>query len=452
MRALLISTYDLGRQPFGLASPAAWLRRAGVDVTCVDTSRDQLDDEQIAAASLVAFYLPMHTATRLAAPLIARARLVNPAARLCAYGLYAPLNAEWLRQEGVQHVLGAEAEDDLVALVKDAGYAAPAGIARLHFIQPDRSSLPPLDRYAELQMPDGSRRVAGSTDASRGCKHLCRHCPIVPVYAGQFRVVPVDVVVNDIRAQVDAGAQHISFGDPDFLNGPTHARRVLDRIAAAFPGLTYDVTVKVEHLLKHRDLLPMFRDTGCLFITSAVESVNDEVLGRLEKGHSRADFFEVASLCRVAGVTLVPTFVPFTPWTTLEGYVDLLEVVEALDLVEHVAPIQLAIRLLVTARSALLDLPDIRAAIEQFDRASLIFPWRHQDARVDALQATIMALVGAHTPRGRGETFAAISALAREQAALPVRALPLRRTTAVPTVTEPWYCCAEPTPQQLGAI
>ena len=453
MRALLISTYDLGRQPFGLASPAAWLRRAGVDVTCVDTSRDQLEDEQIAAASLVAFYLPMHTATRLAAPLIARTRAVNPAARLCAYGLYAPLNADWLREMGVQHVLGPEAEEDLVALVSDIGYAPQPGIAKLRFVQPDRSSLPPLGRYAQLQMPDGSRRVAGSTDATRGCKHVCRHCPIVPVYAGQFRVVPVDVVIEDIRAQVQAGAQHISFGDPDFLNGPTHARRVLDRVVSTFPGLSYDVTVKVEHLLKHRDLLPLFRDTGCLFITTAVESVDDDVLGKLQKGHTRADFFEVASLCRGAGVTLVPTFVPFTPWTTLEGYVDLLDVVEALDLVEHVAPVQLAIRLLVTARSALLGLEEIREAIGPFDRASLIFPWRHRDPRVDQLQAAIMALVSAHEPRARGDIFAAIATLASERAGLPSRASRRpRAAAAVPTVTEPWYCCAEPTPQQLGAI
>jgi hypothetical protein len=301
-------------------------------------------------------------------------------------------------------------------------------------------------------MPDGSRRVAGSTDATRGCKHLCRHCPIVPVYAGQFRVVPVDVVIEDIGAQVHAGAQHISFGDPDFLNGPTHARRVLDRVATTFPGLSYDVTIKVEHLLKHRDLLPMFRETGCLFITTAVESVDDDVLAKLEKGHTRADFLEVAALCRAAGVTLVPTFVPFTPWTTLEGYVDLLDVIEALNLVEHVAPIQLAIRLLVTARSALLDLADIRAAMQPFDRASLIFPWRHMDARVDDLQATIMARVSAHMPRERADTFAAISALARQRAGLPSREMRPRRAAAVPQVTEPWYCCAEPTPQQLGAI
>ncbi|HEY6362113.1 MAG TPA: CUAEP/CCAEP-tail radical SAM protein [Vicinamibacterales bacterium] len=470
MRALLISTYDLGRQPFGLASPAAWLRGAGVEVTCVDTSRDELQDDQIAVASFVAFYLPMHTATRLAGPLIARARRVNPSARVCAYGLYAPLNEGWLREQGVHDVLGPEAEGDLVALVNSqppTSNSQPSGrrregppllkpgmegIARLAFVRPDRNGLPPLERYASLQMPDGSRRVAGSTDATRGCKHLCRHCPIVPVYAGQFRVIPVDVVVEDVRAQVAAGAQHMSFGDPDFFNGPTHARRVLERIASEFPGLTYDVTIKVEHLLKHRDLLAMLRDTGCLFITSAVESVDDAVLAKLKKGHTRAGFHEVAASCRAAGIALVPTFVPFTPWTTLEGYVDLLEVIERLELVEHVAPVQLAIRLLVTANSALLDLPDIRQAVGPFDAASLIFPWRHRAARVDALQASVMGLVASHTNGSRSEMFGMIAALARAQAGLSPRAPAPGRGRAVPTVTEPWYCCAEPTPQQLGAI
>ena len=162
-------------------------------------------------------------------------------------------------------------------------------------------------------MPDGGLRVVGNTDATRGCKHHCRHCPIVPVYQGQFRVVPVDVVVADIRSQVENGAQHISFGDPDFFNGPAHARKLMARLADEFPGLTYDVTIKVEHLLKHADLLPMLRASGCLFITSAVESVDDAVLAHLKKGHTRADFVRAVELCRREGVTLAPTFVPFTP-------------------------------------------------------------------------------------------------------------------------------------------
>ena len=423
MSTLVLSTYDLGRQPFGVASPAAWLRRAGVDVRTIDLSRDRLDPGAVSAASLVAFYLPMHTATRLALPMIDRVRAINPAATICAYGLYAPLNEQLLRERGVSVILGPEAEQDLVSLAGGtATFARRASVdkevlplralPRLQFIQPDRSGLPALDRYASLQMPDGTTKIVGATDASRGCKHRCRHCPIVPVYDGQFRVVPVDVVMADVRSQVEQGATHISFGDPDFFNGPTHARRIVEALHGEHPRLTYDAIIKVEHLLAHRELLPVLARTGCLFVTSAVESVDDRVLEKLEKGHTRADFIIAAEHCRSAGLTLVPTFVAFTPWTTVETYVDLLNVLDDLGLTSHVAPVQLAIRLLVTWQSRLLELPDIQAVIGPFDPKTLTYPWHHPDPRVDDLQRTMMELANA----------------------------PRMTRSAIPYMNEPWYC------------
>lgn len=460
MRTLLISTYDLGRQPFGLASPAAWLRREGLEVTCVDTSRTTLDDKQIAAADVVAFYLPMHTATRLAEPLIARCRSVNPAARVIAYGLYAPLNGEWLRARGVSDVIGPEAEEELVRIVResDATSRKPAArgpepahgrVPRLAFIQPDRRSLPALAEYASLHMPDGRRKVVGSTDASRGCKHLCRHCPIVPVYDGAFRVVPLDVVMQDVGAQVAAGAEHISFGDPDFFNGPTHARRLIERLSAEFPQVTYDVTIKIEHLVRHRELLPLLTATGCLFVTSAVESVDDAVLAQLAKGHTRADFEHAVALCREAGLSMAPTFVAFTPWTTVAGYLDLLQTIARLGLIEVVAPIQLAIRLLVTGGSRLLELPDIQRSVRAFDAASLTFPWSNPDPEVDALQQAVMATVVSTAPAGRAASFSAIWELAHRRAGKDTPSLSYGASRPAAYMSEPWYCCAEPAEVRL---
>jgi radical SAM superfamily enzyme YgiQ (UPF0313 family) len=454
VKVLLVSTYDLGRQPFGLASPAAWLRRDGHQVTCVDVSRAHLEETQIAGAELIAFYLPMHTATRLAEPLLAQCRGLNPGARLAAYGLYAPLNAGWLRDRGVTDIVGPEAEADLALLANSQRPTPKAqspkmsgergGVPRLAFIQPDRAALPPLAEYASLHMPDGQRRTVGSTDASRGCKHLCRHCPIVPVYNGAFRVVPVDVVLADVAGQVAAGAQHISFGDPDFFNGPTHARRIVERFAEEHPQVTYDVTIKIEHLLQHRDLLPVLAQTGCLFVTSAVESVDDMVLGRLAKGHTRAGFEEAVSLCRAADVTLSPTFVAFTPWTMVEGYLDLLHTIARLRLVENVAPIQLAIRLLVTAGSRLLELDDIRSIVASFDGASLTFPWVHADPSVDALQRDVMSLVASTPHATRTAAFAAIWDLAHTRAGVVPPPLDTSASHPSAYMSEPWYCCAEP--------
>jgi hypothetical protein len=314
--------------------------------------------------------------------------------------------------------------------------------------------LPPLERYASLQMPDGSRKIVGATEATRGCKHRCRHCPIVPVYDGQFRVVPVDVVLADIRAQVEQGATHITFGDPDFFNGPTHARKLIEALQAEFPSLTYDVIIKVEHLLQHRDLLPLLARTGCLFVTSAVESVDDDVLAKLEKGHTRADFYAAAALCRDAGLTLVPTFVAFTPWTTLEGYIALLQRLLELQLVQSVPPIQLCIRLLIPAGSTLLQLPGFQEQLLPFDAEQLGYPWKHRDPRVDALQRDLQALVARSEAQRlpRREVFAAVWRLAHEAAQRPAPPLAADLGSAIPRLSEPWYCCAEPTDQQLQSF
>ena len=307
MKVVLISTYELGHQPFGLASPAAWLRRAGAEVVCLDLSRQSFHEEAIRAADVVAFYVPMHTATRLAIPLIEPVRRLNPRAHLCFYGLYAPVNEAYLRDLGVDTILGGEFEGALAELVTRladamAKLSARCGgakqehraqasasrsaisLERLNFIPPDRSGLPALREYAHLLMPEGGFKVAGYTEASRGCKHLCRHCPVVPVYNGVFRIVQRDVVVEDIRRQVDAGAEHVTFGDPDFFNGPAHALAIVEALHREFPQLSYDVTIKIEHLLQHKDAVRKLRDTGCLFATSAVESVDDAILARLAKG------------------------------------------------------------------------------------------------------------------------------------------------------------------------
>ena len=299
-----------------------------------------------------------------------------------------------------------------------------------------------MSNYATLQMPGGERRMVGYTEASRGCRHLCRHCPIVPVYQGQFRVVQADVVLADVAAQVAAGAGHITFGDPDFFNGPTHAMRIVTALHAAHPAVSYDVTIKVEHLLRHRDLVPRLAATGCAFVTSAIESVDDEVLRLFDKGHTRAGFLEAVALCRAAGVTLVPTFVAFHPWLTLASYCDVLDTIDALDLVEHLSPIQLAIRLLVPHGSRLLELPEMRAQLGAFDAETLTYRWNHPDPRVDQLQRDVMALVGNRLTADRRPLFDTVRALAHERAAVPYPpdTRPARARATVPYLDEPWYC------------
>jgi len=289
-------------------------------------------------------------------------------------------------------------------------------------------------------------RLTGYTEASRGCKHLCRHCPIVPVYAGRFRIVQREVVLEDIRRQVAAGAEHITFGDPDFFNGIGHAMPLVQALHAEFSHLTYDVTIKIEHLLQHAAHLPTLRDTGCVLITSAVEAVQDRILHLLDKGHTRQDFFEALELCRGVGLPLNPTFVAFMPWTTLDDYIELLTVLATQDLIAHVAPIQLAMRLLVPAGSTLLALPEMQPYLTGFDASALTYRWVHPDARVDQLCDEALKLVqsGEAEAASRPEIFTRLWSAAYKAIGRPVPSVPepvvAPRRGPIPYLNEPWYC------------
>ena len=447
MNIVLISTYELGHQPFGLASPAAWLENVGARVSCLDLSVETLQRELITEADVVAFYLPMHTATRLATAVIKRIQRINPKVHLVAYGLYAPVNDDYLRSLGVDIILGGEFEQGLVDVVlglqRETAVSPPqVSLDRQQFQIPNRSTLPDLTNYAWLDVGE-EKRIVGYTQTTRGCKHLCRHCPIVPVYNGRFRIVQSEVVLADIRQQVAAGAQHITFGDPDFLNGPKHVLPIVQKLHEEFPDLTYDVTIKVEHLLKFQEYLPVLRDTGCLFVTSAVESVDDVILDKFAKGHTRADFIEAMQVCADVGLTVTPTFVTFTPWTTIQGYVEQLALLEALNLIDAISPIQYAIRLLIPRGSKLLELPEVETLVGEFDQAGLVYPWPHPDSQVDALYEAVFKLIKAsqRAEESRHLLFERVWETAVSYLDDPniIRRKIRKEEVAVPTLSEDWY-------------
>jgi hypothetical protein len=333
-----------------------------------------------------------------------------------------------------------------------SGSAEPV-LTRLDFPLPSRGGLQTLRRYVHFQR--GLKRVpAGYVEASRGCLHLCLHCPIPPVYGGRFFAVPRETVLADIRQQVAAGAGHITFGDPDFLNGPGHAVKLARALHQEFPRVSFDFTAKVEHILEHRELFPEFRALGCAFVVSAVESLSDTVLANLAKGHTGADVRTALGILRAAGITLRPSFVAFTPWTTLRDYLETLEFIGAERLSGDVDPVQLTIRLLIPPGSALLARPEIQPYLRGLDEAGFTYRWTHPDARMDALHTIVVALVAeaARTSERPDATFRRIRDAAFKLAGEQPGEWHLEPAGASPRLTEPWFCCAEPTEAQLENI
>jgi radical SAM superfamily enzyme YgiQ (UPF0313 family) len=456
---LLISCYELGHQPLAAASPIGFLQRAGFAPDVLDIAVDPFDTDKAARAPFVGISVPMHTALRLGIRVAARVREINPNTVICMYGLYAALNSDYLLEHGADYCIGGECETPLVGLVEtlaaqngngavvnvpgviQRGIPSQPYLQRLRFALPVRTALPPLTKYAWVEHK-GQRSTVGYVEASRGCLHLCTHCPIPPVYEGRFFIVPQDVVIEDIRRQVEAGAEHITFGDPDFLNGPGHALSVVRAMHAEFPRVTFDITTKVEHILKRGSVLPELGKLGCLFLISAVESVSNTVLTILEKNHTKAEIEQAIKLVRAAGIAPRPTWVAFTPWTTWSEYLDMLAFIEANQLIDNVDPVQYTIRLLVPPGSYLLNRPEMKPHLGRLDEAAFSYTWTHPDPRMDRLQKEVSALVekDVHAGEDLAVTFQRVWSLAAGKKP------PLRFATLAPDrdraprLSEPWFC------------
>ena len=458
VKILLISCYELGHQPLHVASAGAFLRAAGHDVSAVDLSVQHLDDADLDSPELVAIAVPMHTAMRMAVP-VARAVRDRRGAdvRIALFGLYAPLCGPSLEDGLVDSVFGGEYEQALVSLADGTPDARSIVLDRLTFPLPARDLLPPLARYTKL-LVDGEERLTGYVEATRGCVHRCRHCPVPAVYDGRIRVWQRDALVEDVERLWSQGMRHLTFGDPDFLNAVPHAIAVARAVHKRHPELTFDITTKVEHVLEHPEVIGELRELGLLFIVSAVESTSARVLEILDKGHSAADVVTALCTCRSAGVAFRPSLLPFTPWSTLRDQVDLLDLIAGNDLVDSVDPVQLSIRLLVPPGSLLLERPEMRRHLRGYDPAGFSHLWQHPDPVMETLQEEIAELVAADAdagapPRSTHIAIRRLTARAAEVAGLAWpgagRELPPDGGTP-PRLSEPWFCCAEPTMAQLA--
>jgi hypothetical protein len=414
---------------------------------------------------------------RLARAACRAVRRRHPGLPLCLYGLYAGLDGALGAAPVADLAIAGEYEPALLAWVDGLGPPAPSPVAdggghgrvvvelgRGRFGLPARHLLPPLERYAHLDVA-GERRAAGYVEASHGCAHRCRHCPVPVVYDGRTRLVSEESVVADVAQLVDLGARHITFGDPDFLNGPHHAARVVAAVHSTFPDLTFDVTAKVEHILRHREVWSDLAAAGCLFAVSAFESASDDILEQLDKGHRAHEAVEAVGVLRAAGIEPRPSLMPFTPWTTERDVIDILDLVARCDLVGNVDPVQYAIRLLVPPGSLLVTSGRLDGRLGDYDDERLGYSWTSPDPRLDRL-AQRLSLVAEEAGDGAWpaqQVYDTVRSVTLDELGMHgtrrpgVPAVEARLRSALPPderprLTEAWFCCAEPNSAQFDAL
>ncbi len=448
MKILLVSTYELGHQPLHVAAPMGALTEAGHTVRATDLSVEDFDMALVDWADGVAISVPMHTAMRLGTAVARQVRERRPALPIALYGLYALVTADDTLGVLADTLIAGEYEEALVEWAAGSGGGVRVELGRGRHAVPLRVGLPAIGSYAKYR-DRGSEVPSGYVEATHGCRHRCRHCPLPTVYDGRLRIVDTDVVVADAVRQVQDGARHITFGDPDFLNAPAHALRTLESVRDAVGDVSFDVTVKVSHVLDRADLWPTLGDLGIRFVVSAFEQADDELLRLLDKGHTVADMGKAVRILGDAGIVVRPTWLPFTPWTEARHIAQIIRFIDEHGLWGSVDPIQLSIRLLIPDGSLMLELPELQPHLAGYDPTLLGHQWTPVDGGMDALQQTLAALIEVGDADGAADldVLRSLVAAVTDGTGIPLPTVP--DVEPAPRLTESWFCCAEPAARQL---
>jgi hypothetical protein len=221
---------------------------------------------------------------------------------------------------------------------------------------------------------------------------------------------------------------------------------------SAHPDLTFDVTVKVEHILAHESLWPEMASLGVLLVVSAFESTDDATLEILDKNHTAVDMARAVTVLRSADIHIRPTWLPFVPWTKLQDLVDLVGFLDQNRLWSATDPVQLAIKLLIPEGSLLETHPAIVPHLSSYEPQSLTWSWVFEHPETGRLHKTLDAVAAEGSDCGAeaAETLSMMRERIGDIAGARIPAMPDSAPT--PRLSESWFCCAEPTAAQAAAV
>jgi len=461
LKVIALSFYDLGHQPLSLAAAAAILKSYNCDFSLIDLSNSQLNKENIRAADIILLSVPMHTAARMATSILPELKNLNSNAHISAFGLYAIQLEDALSEKLLDSVFVGEFEPSLKLLIEDHLDKYTGGqqsliwdkpktdFSRQNFLVPERTSLPDLDVYAKVIHYD-SEKLTGYIETSRGCAHVCSHCPVTAVYKGKFRIIDEQSILLDVDNLINQGAEHITFGDPDFFNAPKHSLKIASLIKAKYPKITFDATIKVEHILEYKNLIKSLDELGFIYIISAFESTSDIVLKNLKKNHNLYDMHHVIEICKNANLFIKPTWIPFTPWMLNSDYASMINFIIENELVELTPRIQYGIKLLIPKYSALLEDDSLDSFDIKYSSDALNHEWEHVDRSIEKLYSMVSELILSSMSHKspKGQFFQNLCSLVEVITHEKISSCTKVSTTRLGS-TENWYCCAEPTDQQL---
>ncbi len=189
-------------------------------------------------------------------------------------------HATALPEEALEHadaVVVGEAEDTWPRVLADAARGALGGIYQSSAAT-DLVGMP-APRWDLIQGRPYGRSV---TIATRGCPHACDYCTIPLLYGrGQMRYRPVVEVAAEVA---QAPTRAVVFWDDNLGANPGYAKELLQVITPLGKWWTSQCTMAAT---RDDELLEMAARSGCKALFLGLESLSQESLEGVNKGHNR---------------------------------------------------------------------------------------------------------------------------------------------------------------------
>jgi radical SAM superfamily enzyme YgiQ (UPF0313 family) len=440
LKILLLSFYDLGKQPKIISELYQKLENGLNTIDIIDYSIENKNID-LENYDVLGIYASMHTASVLAEEYLRDKQLPS---KLFVFGLYANVFSEMFLNFKTINSFDTDELDNFLGTELNKNYSYKHSV-------PDRTLLPSIKDYSHIV--DGSNNlVAGSVETTYGCKHECTHCPVPIQFKGSFKTFGIDKIIKDVENQVEAGAKHISFNDPDFFNGPKHALKILENLNNKFPEISYDSTIKVQHILNYQEYFKQLKDLNMLFVISAFETTNDKVLNILRKNHTSDDLKTAVEISLDNDIDIRPTWMPFSPWTEKLDLVNIIKLIENYKLRETVDPIQLTIKLLIPKNSLILESAEIEKYLEIYDPSSFSYSWKYEFPIINKIQNSLFTYVLENESVDEYTQYLGLVKIIESYTNTELLLDTNYLKKHVPKLSETWFCCSEPNKIQLDRI
>jgi radical SAM superfamily enzyme YgiQ (UPF0313 family) len=167
---------------------------------------------------------------------------------------------------------------------------------------------------------------------TRGCPHRCTFCSVHLTFGEKFQKRSLEKILLEIRQRYEEGYRVFDFEDDNLSFHKEDYKRLLSLIVAEFNGADLRLLAMngISHLSLDGEILHLMRLAGFSHLNISLVSSSEEVLKRLHRPQTLANFLEVVAQAHALGFKITCYQILGLPHETLDNMIDTLAILARL--------------------------------------------------------------------------------------------------------------------------